>query len=73
MVTEGRAKYADPASMMRASAMLLGHIGFKQESERLDRALDICILQEKKISITGRDTGATCEAFTRYVKDTLER
>jgi isocitrate dehydrogenase (NAD+) len=72
MVTEGRGAYADPASMMRASAMLLSHIGYTKESERLNRALDICLLQERKFSITGRDTGATCEVFTQYVKDTLK-
>jgi isocitrate dehydrogenase (NAD+) len=72
MVAEGRAQYADPASMMRAAAMLLTHIGYVSEGEKLNRALDICILQEKKIQITGRNTGATCAGFTQYVKDTLE-
>ena len=28
MVKEGRAKYADPSSLLRAGAMLLDHIGF---------------------------------------------
>ena len=30
MVTEGRAQYADPCSMIRAAAMLLGHIGYAE-------------------------------------------
>lgn len=71
MVSEGRAKYADPCSMLRASAMLLSHIGYIKESEKLEKALDICMFKEKKQVITGRDTGCTCERFGEYVTDTL--
>jgi Isocitrate/isopropylmalate dehydrogenase len=67
MVAEGRAKYADPCSMLRAAALLLSHIGRQSESERLTRALDICMFEEKAMRITGRDTGATCDEFTAYV------
>ena len=28
---------------------------------------------EKKLVITGRDTGATCEEFSEYVMQTLEK
>ncbi|MDR1665114.1 MAG: isocitrate/isopropylmalate dehydrogenase family protein [Clostridiales bacterium] len=72
MVTEGRAAYADPASMMRASVMLLAHIGHQDKAARLEKALDICSLSEKKLTVTGRADGATCEAFTEYVLKTLE-
>lgn len=71
MVSEGRAKYADPCSMLRASAMLLSHIGYIKESEILENALDICMFKEKKQVITGRGSGCTCEQFGEYVKDTL--
>ena len=73
MVKEGREQYADPASMMRASAMLLSHIGFKKESDTLSEALDICTVTEKKITITGRDTGCTCNEFADYVMETCKR
>ena len=73
MVREGRAIYADPSSMLRACVMLLDHIGYAKESQRLERALDICSFEEKKLSITGRDTGATCEEFGNYVMDTLKK
>ena len=33
MVTEGRAQYADPCSMIRAAAMLLGHIGYPEKGK----------------------------------------
>jgi isocitrate dehydrogenase (NAD+) len=73
MVTEGRAQYADPCSMLRASVMLLAHIGYKDLSSKLERALDICTFEEKKLEITGRDTGASCEQFGEYVKETVLR
>ena len=72
MISEGRGKYADPCSMLRATVMLLSHIGYQAESDRLARALDICMFEEKKLVITGRDTGATCEEFTAYVNETLK-
>jgi len=71
MVDEGRAEYADPSSMIRAAAMLLNHIGFADRGRRLELALDICGNMEKKLTITGRDTGAKGEAFADYIMDTL--
>ena len=73
MVREGRAIYADPCSMLRASVMLLSHIGYQDRADKLERALDICTFEEKKLVITGRDTGATCEEFGNYVMETLKK
>ena len=42
MVAEGRGKYADPCSMLRACVMLLSHIGKQEKADRLERALDVC-------------------------------
>ena len=72
MVLDGRAKYADPSSMLRACVMLLSHIGYQERANKLERALDICTFEEKKLVITGRDTGATCEDFAEYVMSTLK-
>ena len=73
MVQEGRAKYADPCSMLRACVMLLSHIGLQDRADKLERALDICSFEEKKYVITGRDTGATCDEFGDYVMETLTK
>jgi len=73
MVKEGRAQYADPCSMLRAAAMALSHMGYRQKAELLERSLDICMLEEKKYVVTGRDDGATCAEFSRYVMDTVKR
>ncbi len=71
MVAEGRDKFADPCSMLRAAVMLLSHIGKQKEADLLERALDICMYEEKKLSITGRDTGCTCNDFGDYVMETV--
>ena len=71
MVKEGRAQYADPSSMMRAGAMLLTHIGFEEQGNQLHQALDICGQYEKKIAITGRDTGCTGQELGRYLMETI--
>ncbi|MDR3206800.1 MAG: isocitrate/isopropylmalate dehydrogenase family protein [Oscillospiraceae bacterium] len=73
MVAEGRDKYADPCSMLRAAAMLLSHIGRADAAGKLERALDLCMYEEKAHVITGRDTGATCEQFAAYVMETVQR
>ena len=72
MIAEGRGKYADPCSMLRATVMLLSHIGRQAEADKLEAALDFCMFKDRKLTITGRDTGATCEQFVEYVKETLE-
>lgn len=73
MVKEGRDIYADPASMMRASALLLSHIGYTKESEALTKVLDICTITERKIAITGRDTGCTCKELAAYIMDICKK
>ena len=71
MVQEGRDIYADPCSMMKAASMLLSHIGYQKEADKLEKALDICMYTEKKLVMTGRDTGATCEQFADYIMETI--
>ena len=73
MVNEGRADYADPCSMLRACVMLLSHIGLQDRADRLERALDICSFEEKRLTITGRPGGATCREFGDYVMETLAK
>ena len=72
MISEGRGCYADPCSMLRATVMLLSHIGRQNEADKLERALDICMYEDKKYVITGRDTGATCDQFVEYLTQTIK-
>lgn len=73
MMREGRGQYADPCSMLRASVMLLSHIGEQESADLLEKALDICMFDEKKLQITGRDTGCTCAEFGDYVMETVKK
>jgi isocitrate dehydrogenase (NAD+) len=67
MIEEGRGKYANPASIIKAGAMLLRHIGYADKAEKLESALTECVEVEKKVVITGHDGGATAEEFSDYL------
>ncbi|MEA2055450.1 MAG: isocitrate/isopropylmalate family dehydrogenase [Candidatus Thermoplasmatota archaeon] len=71
MVKEGRAKYADPCSIIKAAALLLNHIGYVDKAKKLEMALDVCVQYEKKLVMTGRENGATGEEFAKYIMDTI--
>lgn len=72
MVREGRAQYADPSSIIKATAMLLNHICYTDKAKKLEMALDICSQYEKKLTVTGRSDGATGAEFAKYVMGTLQ-
>lgn len=73
MVKEGRDIYADPCSVIRAAAMLINHIGYTKESEKLYKALEICTGKDAKLKLTGRQGGATCEEFANYIMETISK
>lgn len=72
MVQEGRDIYADPCSVIRAVVMLLSHIGFQAQADKLDKALDICTVTEKRVFTTGRSNGATSAEVADYIMDTIK-
>lgn len=72
MVAEGRAKYADPCSVIRAAAMLLSHIGYQKQSDALYKALDVCTVTEKKLVMTGHKDSATGAEFADYIMETIK-
>ncbi len=72
MVKEGRAKYANPMSMIKAGAMMLEHLGFTEKAKKLNMAIDITNSFEKKITVTGHPDGATGEEMANYVIETLK-
>ena len=59
LIEEGLGEYANPASILKAEAMLLRHICLPEAAEALEKALDACPLQ-----VTGTREGPTCEAYT---------
>ena len=59
LLQEGLGDYANPQSILRATAMLLRHICRTESAKRLETALQNC-----HAVITGDKTGLTCEAYT---------
>jgi isocitrate dehydrogenase (NAD+) len=72
MVNEGRVKYADPQSILRAMVMLLSHIGYVDLADLLEKSLDICFIFEREKVITGHSDGASSEEISEYVIATLK-
>lgn len=71
MIERGDGAYANPASMFKATEMLLRHIGYSDKADILAKAMNICLETEKKVVITGRKDGASCEEFGNYVMETV--
>jgi isocitrate dehydrogenase (NAD+) len=63
MVADGRAMYANPSSMFRASVMLLEHIGQAEKAGRLRAVLD----GSGQPKITGRADGATAAELADWI------
>lgn len=72
MIETGRGCYANPTSMIKASEMLLRHIGYVDKADKLNEALHICTEVEKKVVITGHADGATGKEFSDYLMSVLE-
>ena len=63
MVNEGRTQFADPSSEIKAACMLMRHIGFLEQTDKVEKALDICGIFEHREIITRRDTGKYGKSF----------
>lgn len=59
LVEQGLGDYANPASIIKASAMLLRHIGKCNAAELLENAMENCA-----VYATGEKTGATAAEYT---------
>ncbi len=71
MIEEGIGEYANPSSIIKAVEMLLRHVGFTAEAERLAAAMKICTADDAKIKVTGNTDGAKCCEFADYLMATL--
>ena len=71
MIEEGLGAYANPSSIFRAMELMLRHIAMPEKADRLCGALEICTEIEKKVVVTGDQSGATCHEFADYVLDVL--
>lgn len=73
LIENNRGEYADPSSILRATAMLLSHIGYQTQSEKLTQALNICGIEEKKIVITSFREDASTEEYGDYIIETINK
>ena len=67
MVEEGRAQYADPCSVMRAVVLLLSHIGYQEEANKLEKALDKSV----NSCLFGKNGHLWCKLVCGYINNTL--
>lgn len=72
LMSHGRGHYADPNSLIRAVGMLVAHIGYGDRKEKLDTALDICTVTERKKVVTTFPEDASAAEYTDYLLETLE-
>ncbi|MBO5543157.1 MAG: isocitrate/isopropylmalate dehydrogenase family protein, partial [Oscillospiraceae bacterium] len=70
-IAAGEGAYANPASILRATEMLLRHIGRIAEADCLNRTMNVCLEEERRVVVTGHADGATCEAFGDYLLEKL--
>lgn len=71
LIEQGLGDYADPSSILRATVLLLSHIGRQAQAEKLERALDICSRAGRGKKATGSADGATCREFGDFVMETV--
>ena len=71
MVAEGRDKYADPSSIIRAAAMLLAHIGYADQAAGIVQALEAAA-KEPKCRLTGRAGGMTGQEYGQFLMEHLQ-
>lgn len=72
LMEHGRGEYADPNSLIRAAGMLMAHIGYGDRKEKLDKALDICTVTERKKVVTTFPEDASAAEYTDYLLETLK-
>jgi isocitrate dehydrogenase (NAD+) len=66
MVEQGLAPWANPQSILKATAMLLRHINRQSAAQRLETALEQCTVE-----VTGDKTGATCQQYADAIMKLL--
>ncbi len=71
MVQQGLALYANPTSILRATVLMLNHIGFLKKAEKLENALNFCTRKGSKVEVTGFKDGASLEEFTNFLIEQL--
>ena len=70
-IEAGEGAYANPASILKATEMMLRHIAMPDQADRLQEAMNLCTETERRVVVTGHRDGATAEQFTDYLLEKL--
>lgn len=73
LMSHGRGDYADPCSLIRAMGQMMAHIGYADRKEKLEKALDICTVTERRIVVTTQKEDASAAEFTDYLLETIHK
>ena len=73
LMSHGRGEYADPSSLIRAMGQMLIHIGYADRNVLLEKAMDICTIEERKVVLTTFTEDASTEEFANYVIETIKK
>ena len=72
MIEEGLGAYANPSSNLKASEMLLRHIGMAEKANKLAKAMEECAA-EGKVVVTGTKEGNTGKEYGDYLLEKLAK
>lgn len=72
LMSHGRGAYANPCSLIRAVGQMLVHIGYGDRNDLLEKAMEICTVTEKKLTVTTFPEDASAAEFTDYLLDTIK-
>ncbi len=72
LMSHGRGAYANPCSLIRAVGQMLVHIGYGDRNDLLEKAMEICTVTEKKLTVTTFPEDASAAEFTDYLLETLK-
>lgn len=73
LMSHGRGAYANPCSLIRAVGQMLIHIGLADRNALLEKALEVCLVTERKVVLTTETKDATTAEFTDYLLETIDR
>lgn len=70
-IENGEGDYANPASILKAAALMLRHIALPEKAVALENALHVCTDVERRVVVTGHRDGATCREFGDYLLEKI--
>ena len=66
MVKEGISKYASPSSLLKASEMMLRHVGYTAHADKLESLIE---LANNSLNMSGDGKGNTAAEFADFIND----